>query len=106
MVSHIQSTDQLTGTAAALGSVGVRQATYAVVRITGLTSETIQVTGLMMGAVVTEALRPINLTTGAVEATDSALSNGTFLFDKLAYDSLIFTKSSTAETPVVTVRTA
>jgi hypothetical protein len=103
---RLASTDTLTGTAAALGSVGTRWADRAVARITGLTSETISVTGSIAGAVVTEALRPINLATGITEATDSLLSNGTFLFDNLCYDTLIFTKSSTSDPAVVTVRTA
>ena len=102
----LASTDTLSGTAAAVGSVKTRWVDRAVVVVSGLTSETVAVTGLLSGSVYTADLRPINLTTGVVEASDSNLSNGSFLFDNLAYDELKFTKSAATETITITVRTA
>lgn len=96
----------LTGTAAALGVALTRNAKRAVVLISGLSSETISVTGHMGTTVYTGKLRPINLNTGAVEATDSDLSNGEFLFDNLAFGDLKFTKSAATEAATVTVNTA
>lgn len=106
MGKAFSTTKALSGTATALGTVGCNYADRAVVVISGLTSETIAVTATVAGAVVTAALRPVNLNTGATEATDSNLSNGSFLFDNLCYNDLIFTKSSTSDTATVTVRTA
>lgn len=100
------TTQALSGTAAALGEVQVRGMKRAVVVISGLSAETIAVTGQVKDTVYTGDLRPIALTTGATETSDSNLANGSFLFDNLAYTTLKFTKSSTSETAVVTVSAA
>lgn len=90
--------------AAAQGELlGLNWADRAVVVISGLTSETVAVTGkLLNSAVYTGNLRPIDLTTGATAAA-SALGNGSYEFKDLCFDSLKFTKSSTTEVPVITV---
>lgn len=88
---------------AAQGEIsGLRWADKATVVISGLTGETVSVTGLLLGsAVYTAALRPIDLATGAVAAA-SALPNGSYAFRDLCLESLKFTKSSTSETPTIT----
>jgi len=92
----------ITGTAAALGKVTTDASVKRlIIVISGLTSETISVTGCVNAAVFTGKLRPINLNTGAVEATDSDLGNGEFLFDNLSYEEVKFTKSAATETAVV-----
>lgn len=101
---------RLSSATAAVGRIpGISQVRSCIVVISGLTNETITVTGLMRTItgpteIVTAGLRPINLATGTTEATDSALGNGTFLFDGLDYEALIFTKSSTSETGIVDYR--
>ena len=97
---------QISGVAAAAqGEVtGVSWADRAVFVISGLTSETVSVTGNLMGSsVYTGKLRPIDLTTGAAQASSSDLGNGSYELKDLALDSLKFTKSSTSETPTITV---
>lgn len=88
---------------AAQGEIsGLRWADKATVVISGLTSETVSVTGLLLGSTVyTGKLRPIDLTTGAASAS-SDLGNGSYAFRDLCLESLKFTKSSTSETPTIT----
>lgn len=97
----------ITGTAAALGTIsGLRNAKRLVINISGLTSETVYLAQLLDTTTYTgtSGVRPINLATGAVEAADSLLSNGDFLFDNLTCEGVKFVKSSTSETAVVTYR--
>lgn len=99
-----RSTTTLSGTAAALGSVNCRHADRAIVILTVGGAETVDVRG-NIDAVQSSAtgLRPINMETGAVEATDSELASGTYMFDNLGFDSLTFTKSAGVESATVTV---
>lgn len=106
---QVQSVQQITGIAAsAQGTLkGYGNSERVVVVISGLTSETITITGELVGASVTTAvftgnLRPIDLTTGAA-ASSSTLGNGSYMISLMAFTALKFTKSSTVETPTITV---
>lgn len=72
--------------------------------ISGLTSETVSITGLIgpNQDVETAALRPVDANTGAVAAA-SALGNGTYQFTDLAVHQMKFTKSAASETVTITV---
>lgn len=98
---------QATGIAAAAqGEItGIDWTDRIVVVISGLTSETVSVTGRLNGTTVyTSSIEPIDLKTGVPSTASSALlGNGSFLFKDWALDSIKFTKSSTSETPVITV---
>lgn len=96
----------VTGTAAAIlsitGTSGVDTVCFV---ISGLTAETISVTGTVRASVVTAKLRPFNLNTGTLEATDSDLGNGSYMLLDCNFESLVFTKSSTSENATITYRT-
>jgi hypothetical protein len=99
---------QFISAAAAVGEItGIYDSDVITIVISGLTTETIAVTGLVHLNVYTisTGMRPINLSTGATEATDSALSNGSFRFQQIGTQSLKFTKSGTSETVTITYLT-
>lgn len=93
------------GTAAAMGTTEVvspySRGTF---KITGLTAETINLTGLIGAAagIETAAIRVIDLNTGAVTAA-SALGNGSYKLVDLAVRKLKFTKSAAVENASVTL---
>lgn len=74
---------------------------HAVVHISGLTIETIAITGLIDGTIETAALK--STTTAGVNAAASVLGNGTFYLTDLAVKNLKFTKSAAAEAATVTI---
>jgi len=94
-----------TGTVAALGTTSVitnySKGTFV---ISGLTGETISVTGLIGAAMTLEtaAIRVIDLNTGAVAAA-SVLGNGSYKLVDLAAHKLKFTKSAAVENATVTL---
>ena len=93
------------GTVAALGTTGVISSySKGTLVISGLTSETINVTALIGSAqtLETAALRLYDANTGALAAA-AALGNGTYKFSDLVAHKLKFTKSATSETAVVTL---
>lgn len=99
-------TQTATGTAAtAQGELtGIDWARNAVVSISGLTSETIGIDyGVVAASIFSAAIKPIDVTTG-VAASSAALPNGVYVLNIAAFTSLKFTKSSTSETPTITVR--
>lgn len=92
------------GTAAAMGTTGVVSAySRGSFVISGLTGETISVTGLVGAALVaTAAMRVIDLATGALTAA-SALGNGSYKLVDFAVRKLVFTKSAAVENATVTL---
>lgn len=90
--------------AAAQGEItGIDWVNSVVVVITGLSTETVSVTGLVSGtSVYSGKIRPIDLTTGAAAAS-SDLPNGSYLFKDWVLSTMKFTKSSTTDVPVISV---
>ena len=94
-------TFKVTSTAAALGSmINLRGLSSATLVISGLTTETIGVTGLICSG--TTASGPPAYTTAGVAGASSALGNGTFFFRDMSFDTLIFTKSAATESATLT----
>lgn len=93
-----------TGTPAATGNLNADGASLISFKISGLTSETIALTGSFDQAntIYSAAMKPIDLATGAVAAS-AALPNGSYVLTNVAFNNIKFTKSSTSETAVVTV---
>lgn len=94
----------VTGTATALGTTGVvspySRGTFV---ISGLATETINLTALIgAGLVETAAIRVIDLATGAVTAA-SALGNGSYKIADIAARKLKFTKSAGVDNATVTL---
>lgn len=89
------------GTPAQTGTItSYSKATFV---ISGLTAQTVSVTGFIGSAqtLETAAIRPIDLNTGAL-ATASTLGNGSYTIANLCVHKLKFTVSG-AETPTVTL---
>src|SRR5882672_6888283 len=91
----------LTSSAMAVGGITLDDSSQRIVFvISGLAAETVTVTGTVHAAVVTGGIRPIDVTTRAAAAA-SALPNGSYLIDKLAYEKLTFTKSGATDPAVI-----
>jgi len=105
---------QITGTAAAIGTVAldkVPQAAHNISQkfiISGLTGETITIKGWVVGGggTVSAALAPLDNSTGMPVASTN-LGNGTYIIPKRwKYFGYTFTKSNTVETGVISFASA
>lgn len=93
----------LTGTAAALGTVGEVAGKSVVFKYTTNGSETVSVTGQISGSTVSAKIMFFDLNTGALH-TDDDMAAGTYFLPVCPTGTLIFLGSGTSDTKTVTWR--
>jgi hypothetical protein len=89
------------GTAAAVGTVGNTAGKAIVFRVVTSGAETVSITGLIAGSVVTDKIMCYSLVTGALHSTVD-MADGVYYIPQVVAGSLIFLGSGAADTKTIT----